>query len=109
MEITVLDADDNRYDPILHSITEEHDRFVFIVEHTDLPAFSVGDRALFFLASETHAEADPAEVVRKRDAMETVVGECLLELTDATYSWEISDVTAVSEVLAAEDYRPLSG
>lgn len=108
MEVTILDTDDNRYDPDVVNVIEEPGRVFLVVQHDGSISLSPGDRAQLFLASDGHERGELSDIVRKRKAMQTVGGVCVKQFADDTYCWEIDDVSAVDEILDSEDSISLS-
>lgn len=108
MDVTILDADNDRYDPEITSIEEEEHRAVLFVQHPTSVPFSQGDRAQLILASDTYEETDPSERLKKRKAIETVAAKCTNIFSDRSYCWEITNVSAVDRVSNADEHVSLS-
>lgn len=107
MEVTILDANDNRYDPDVLNVQEEAHRFLIVVQHSERVSFSCGERVRLILASEAYEDRKPSEIVKRRKAMETVVGQCMTKLSEDTYCWEVENVSPVAAVLEAESHMSI--
>lgn len=106
MEITIIDGDDNRYDPELLDIERRINQIYLFVKHNESVAFTRGDRVQMILSSDTYNGSDAPNMVRKREEIRTVSAVCQELVSDLVSCWEVAQIEAVEAVIDAESPVP---